>query len=397
MTLKKIGVTRDLSTKYVINSDYVLGLIESDGSISINLRDKYFRISVTISSLTNSNTLNLIKSWLLDKGISCCIDVYLIAVHVPLRERIAGTSYSRSNLTISGNIQVEKFFNILKKEVTSDFLFCGVKYRDYLLACAFFKVRHGLNNAAELLAIKKSMHKSNYLEVDSSSQQILPYKVLEARLGLSGVILSSTFKLLKEVDREYEIHRLNIKRAISENRLYVARSFVAGLIDGDGSFYITVSWKDANKSYSKRHIHWEGCFTLSTDRHSELIFDLLKFVFKLPPTLQVKALKTPSTKNTTGAVGSYQIWVRNQEQMRFLLGYLRGYLCGNYRILQYNSVCKLFDMRVAGLLENKTSNIEPMKVLLREIYAISEISKKGSLRNPPTVKEALSKTDEWLI
>lgn len=62
---------------------------------------------------------------------------------------------------------------------------------------------------------------------------------------------------------------------------------MAGVVDGDGSFYVTVSWKEPNASYSKRHIDWEGCFTLSTGKNDVLLFDLLKYVFNLPSNLQV--------------------------------------------------------------------------------------------------------------
>lgn len=99
------------------------------------------------------------------------------------------------------------------------------------------------------------------------------------------------------MDHQYEVHQLSVRKAISENRLNVSRSFIAGVIDGvrNGCFYIIVSWKEPNSSYSKRHINWEGCFTLSTEslKNSYLLFDLLRFVFKLPSTVRLPKA-TPS-------------------------------------------------------------------------------------------------------
>lgn len=83
--------------------------------------------------------------------------------------------------------------------------------------------------------------------------------------------------------------------------------------------------------------------------------------------------------------------------MRFMLSYLSGKLCGDYRILQFNSVCQLFEMRDNGVLSNKIENIEKMKDFLKHVYTISAISKKGSLRQPATIEEALHKTDIWFM
>lgn len=93
-----------------------------------------------------------------------------------------GTLSSRANLTITGNKQVERFFNVLEKEITSDFLFCGVKQRDYLLVRSFFNTKKSLLSLdiqAQRLAIKKSMHKSNYLDPDSVTLNIRTYGELE--------------------------------------------------------------------------------------------------------------------------------------------------------------------------------------------------------------------------
>lgn len=393
------------TTQYTLNADYVAGLIESDGSFVLDVGEsKSFRVHICISSLTNSNTLTLVKTWLLGKGINCTIDLRIVE-HVPLKNRVPGMPSSRANLTIAGNRQVERFLKILAQEITSEFMFCGVKQRDYLLVRAFFKTQlkeFSPITQANRLAIQRSMHKSNYLDENTSRSKISTTEKLEGKLeligtDLSGKIKASSIEILKEVDHTYEVHRLSIRRAISEKRLIVAPCFIGGVVDGDGCLYITVSWKEPNSSYSKRHIHWEGCFTLSTDKNSDLLFDVLRFVFDLPSTFPVKPIKTPSTKDTTGAIGSLQIWVRNQTQMLFILRYFKGTLRGNYRVLQYYSVCKLFQMRNNGLLENKTKNIESMKHLLKEIYIISAISMTGSERNPVTIEEALSKTDLWLI
>lgn len=403
----------------LVNADYIAGLIESDGSFTIGVNEnKSFGLHISISSLTNTNNFSLIKTWLAVRGINGSIYRFIAPVSVTLRKRTPETPYSKCSLKISGNKQVEKFLRVLKQEITSDFMFCGVKQRDYLLFCAFLKTKqqkYSVHLQALRLAIKKSLHKSTFLEVDSSAVNIKTREMWEVELGLGEVSSPSklanevsykTLEILQNVDQQYCLHQSSIRKAIGDKSLKVAPSFIAGILDGDGSFYVTVSWKEPNCSYSKRHIHWEGCFTLSTDKNSYLVFDLLKYVFNLPLSVQVKTLKKTSShptwlrkgKGREGPIaepGSYQMWVRNQTQIRFMLTYLSGKLCGHYRLLQYYSVCKLFELRSAGLLQNKIENVAVMKDFLSEVYEISAISKKGSLRNPPKVEEALAKTDIW--
>ena len=116
-----------------VNADYIAGLIQSDGSFIISINEKNsFGLRVSISSLTNTNNLSLIKAWLTAKAINSDIYSYIVSVHVPVIERSAGTPSSRCELTISGNKQVKRFLDVLQQEITSDFLFCGVKQRDYL-------------------------------------------------------------------------------------------------------------------------------------------------------------------------------------------------------------------------------------------------------------------------
>lgn len=112
------------------------------------------------------------------------------------------------------------------------------------------------------------MHKLNYLDKDVIRLGISPYEKLEAKLelivtDLNGDITSSYIDILKKVNHTYGVHRLSRREAISENRLTVAGCFLRVLknsyMDRDGPFYITVSWKEINGSYStssKPHIHW---------------------------------------------------------------------------------------------------------------------------------------------
>ena len=93
---------------------------------------------MSISSLTNTNNLASIKTWLAVRGIKSSMYTYIARVNsTPLRKRVSGITQTACSLNISSSKQVERFLEVLEKEITSDFLFYGVKQRDYLLMRAF--------------------------------------------------------------------------------------------------------------------------------------------------------------------------------------------------------------------------------------------------------------------
>lgn len=395
-----------------INTGYICGLLASDGCFLIGVNGTNFSASISIVSTTNSNNLSHIRYWLSRKK-NIVSRIYrsgnkLAAKSLKTGSQTAPVPFPSRTLRISGNKRVEIFLTMLKRESErlknkSSFLFCGVKQRDYLLMLVFLETRKqqiSLGRQAISLAIKLSLHKANYLQPDREFKNKKKRHELETQLGLTqmdpAIKLKNDAKivdLFTDLDNCYCEQQSAIADGIRQNSLKVSPSYLAGVIDGDGSFYVTLNWKQYPNM--KRSLLWGAYFTLSTTINNSLLFDVLKYVLELPPEFPVTDVKTLSTKYTTGAIGSRQIWIRNPKDVRRLLDCVQRHLVGDYRIQQLESVRKVLANKAGGLLTMSSANKQIMKDLLIEIYHVSAISNKGPSRKPPTIQKALTRLDAW--
>lgn len=219
----------------IITWAYIAGLLEADGSINIFLRkDGTFDAIVSISQKNNTNILNMIKDYWLKHGINSTID--------------PGVDGRASNLRVQGNIQVAKLLNLFEEKF-SKLPFCSQKFRDFLI------VKEVLTNKflslAQIIDLVKSLHKQNMHEPDNEVGNISKRVECEQRLGLTpNASIKAAESILSKIDVEYKKHQKEIEEKMSAlpegcfsaSFLDIDPDFFIGLIDGDGSFYITNSF-----------------------------------------------------------------------------------------------------------------------------------------------------------
>lgn len=141
---------------------YIAGLLDTDGSIQINYSAKQWHYEVRFSSKTNTNIIPLLGDIFNANEIGYRV--------VNDKDNIRAT-----DIRIGGRYQIEKFgeggplFNLLKNKGC---LPIGIKYRDYLI------LQKVMNNpkltAAQLLDLKKSLHKDNLFDPDLEGSGIKP-------------------------------------------------------------------------------------------------------------------------------------------------------------------------------------------------------------------------------
>lgn len=384
MNLQKI--TQSLT---VINIDYIRGFFEADGCFTVSFSENVLKLCVKFSQKTNITILPLIQDFLAQHGISSTIDnsqdsdsdsdsEYEETTEL---ENQSDTSKNRAPaLRVQGINQIKKFLTLLENG-TDTFIFATEKQRD------LFIMRELVFNPnltdAQCIGLKKSLHKTNQDEPDFENKKTVPRSTLEKRFGLNpGDSITESKALLTQIDNNYNLHQTNLKAAMDTNTLKVSPAYIAGLVDGDGCYYVTYQFVKDRGAKAKARIEWQGNFTLTMHIKSKLAVELFLYAINKPN----HTLKRTKTKK------AFQMWIRKQEGVDFLMTKHDDYpLLGDYRNEQLAAVKKL---RV--LVKTKAiKNINTVHAFLTEIHAISDRGSRGIFRKY-TLKEAIKLSVNFL-
>jgi hypothetical protein len=289
------------------------------------------------------------------------------------------------SLLVTGKYNVANCITLLKTS-QNPFVFTGVKHRDLLILEEI--VNNTQLTVAQQIGLKKSLHKSNKDQPDLDLNGALPTVVWEARFGLPpGSVKKGSAVLLTKIDKLYTLHQETIRNAMKTGALNVSASYIAGLVDGDGCWYVTLCFRNPTKRYSKRMIEWQGNCSLSMEVNSKLTIEV--FLYALGSTASITNVLS---KTGNGQITSVYVLVRKQADVSKLLAIHDSFpLIGDYKSLELATVVKLFRFKKEGSLKNW----ENVCSFLEEIYYVSSISPKGRPR-PLTLDEAKAKAAEWL-
>ena len=361
-----------LTIKKEINISYILGLFETDGSIQIDITEKKFKPMMSISQKTNSNLIPLVQMFLTDNGISSTID---ISEGENARDRAP-------KLRIRGLDNIKKLIKVFK--TVDGFVFFGAKYRDFLI------LKELINNNnltdAQKIGLKLSLHKESSDSPETPlNKQTKSREHWEDYFGLErGVSITLSLSILAKIDKLYKNNSTAIKQQMQENLTIMDASRIAGLIDGDGCFTVSI-----NPKISEKWVEWKGEFLLATEVASLLLVQAFKYSIGSNSEIEsVKAKQGP----LKGQVTSYKLWIRNQAEVLKIVLILDEYnLLGNYRIAEFNTITKLFDMKKDFSIRNR----EAVNYFIDEIYRVSAISKKGRPRKAITELHACLDKLNW--
>lgn len=339
-------------TQKQITLGYILGLMETDGSIQLMFGTGKSRTTlkawIRISQKSNLNLLALIKTWFEKNGIECYYEVWN-----------PNTSRNRApNLTITKVGSIRKFIELVKNEPLQ---FINQKQRDFLILDLVMNSSTQLS-ITDKINLKKSMHKAHANQPDINPKGSKSREELELKYGIPlGSSQKDTLGLLKTIDAQYVKHINNIKKQIAQSKLKVSADWLAGLIDGDGSYYVTMRVKNPTARYNKRYIEFLGAFTISMELNALLTLEVIKFII---------GSNTPIVKSKKKQ--SYQIWIRKQAEVKQLLQMQLQYLpVGDHRRKQYELVQNLFDCKNQG----KMRDLNTVLNVIRAAYAMSETTK----------------------
>lgn len=356
----------------VVTMPYILGLMEADGSIILTFgtgnSTRTLKPWVRISQKSNQNLLPMIEDFFVNNGIDCHYERWNPA-----------TSKGRApNLTITKVDSVRKFIELVKKE---PFQFLSQKQRDfYILDCV-------LNTPSVLtiedkVNLKLNMHKANMDQPDVHQAGKKTRDELEEKYSISsGASNVDALGILKQIDQAYANHTDKIQQSIANGEFTLPVDWLAGLIDGDGSFYVTMRAREPSKRYNKRYLEIEANFTISMEKNALITLQALKFVV---------GSKAPIKESKN----HYQFWIRNISEVKKLLQLQKAYLpVGDYRLAQYNLVQKIHTYKEKGMM--KDGNV--VLNIVRETYALSAHSKGRERTKSLAEMEAIVKNIYGLI
>ncbi|MCY7292123.1 MAG: hypothetical protein LH615_08070 [Ferruginibacter sp.] len=364
-----------IAPKRPFSLDYFKGMVETDGSFQI--QGTAFKAIFKLSQKTNTNWIPLTQKYLESHGI-------------PSKIKQGGSSpQSRaSDLLVTGKNNVRKVIALLRSEPGTQVIFTGGKMRDFLLMEEFVKNLH--LSTAQRLGIKKSMHKSNQLEPDLLGAGSTPRAMYESQLGLQpGQSIVETTRILNKIDDAYAKLQIQLRGEMQKGTLQVPLDSLSAVVDGDGGYYVYVGFKNPSKQYNKRWILWQGNFILSLEINSILTAEI--FCYMLNITAPIEKLVAGQGVNT-GKPTSVKVHVRKQEEVQQLLDLHKlAPLIGDSKNAELQTVITLRRLKA----ENSINLLENVQSLLKEMYRVSAISKKGRPRRL-TLEEALQKAAIWL-
>lgn len=337
-------------TQQKINLAYILGLMEADGGILMffgtGKSKTTLKPAIRISQKSNSNLLALIKQWMDEQGIETTYEDWNPA-----------TSKGRArNLTIEKVDSVRKFIELVKKE---PFQFISQKQRDFWILDRVMNTPKTLS-IGDKVNLKKTMHKANANQPDLDPKGANTRETLELRYNLPlGSSQLDPLGILKQIDDRYAAHAKEIQEKIANGTFKIPPAWLAGLIDGDGSYYVTMQVREPSERYNKPYIEFQGDFTLTMETNALLTLEAVKSVIN-------------SKAEIKESDNHYQIWVRNQAEVKTLLQMQRKYLpVGNHRLIQYKLVQALHDAKDNNMMRD----LATIEALIKAAYAISEKTK----------------------
>ncbi len=349
-----------------ITMAYILGLMEADGGILLMFGTGKSKTTlkpwIRISQKSNPNLLALIKEYFESHGIECEYETWN-----------AATSKGRAtNLTITKANSARKFIELVKKEPLQ---FISQKQRDFWILDRVLNTPQTLS-IADKISLKKSMHKANRNEPDLNANGALTRETLELKYNIPlGSSNADASNILSSIDAKYEAHAKHFEDLIAKNALNLPPDWVAGLIDGDGSYYVTMQVQEPSSRYSKRMIQIQANFTLTMEINSLLTLKAIK---------SIVGSEAPIQK----AENHYQMWFRNQTDVKALLEFQQAYLpLGNRRKMQYNLVKQINEWQEKGQM----GNLNNILSIIRAAYALSEDSKGRGRTRTQEEMEAIAK------
>lgn len=352
---------------------WLRGFFEADGSFQIHFSSGQFKPIAKMSQKTNANILIRIKEMLAKHNISSTMG------NITKKEgsKPAGRA---PDLRIQGSTNVMKFINLLKSEGDSH-VFVGQKQRDLLIMDKFLTDQV---SKAQKIGLKKSLHKSKRSIPDLDGNGSKSREQWEKELSiLPNNSTSETEEFLKRIDEEYDLHISSIKKGMKERTLVVKPAYITGLIDGDGGYYVTVSFRGPTARYKKRSIEWQGNFNFTIETFSRLTIEVLLYIIKSDASINV----------TGGLGGGFQVLVRKQEEVGKLIElHEAAPLVGSYRQEELDTVIQLRALKADGGLKDYKTVCN----FLKEIYRVSEISAKGRPRRL-ALEEAFKEAYDILV
>jgi hypothetical protein len=342
--------------KKPVSVDYVVGSLETDGTVCINVGKKGNSVSAEIrfSSKSNTNTLSLLESF--------CKSIGVLVKYAKGKESIPGEDPGRAPFVrITGKHQIQKFIKALSK---SKIGFTGQKYRDFLLLEAALDQNRSI---AEKIALKKSLHKMNRNDPDlKTSSQTKPRETLEMERGLPlGISYTEGEELLAEIDATFDRRQQKLAKDMAEGKLVVPPDYMKGVMDGDGSIGIAIS--------QKTNLEFGVNVSLAVDGQSRILADIFKYVFHSKAQVsERKAKKNPSK------ISSYGVSLCSREEIQTMFDFYEKYggPLGDLRQRQLELALELTQIRKRGQLRNYSI----MKPFIDKVYELSTVIIKGRKR-----------------
>jgi LAGLIDADG-like domain len=160
-----------LKKQFPISWDYLVGLIETDGSFQISLNSQgLYKPTVSISQKTNTGLLENVQTFLTFFEIK--------ATDISNAQR----SNRAPKLRIQGADQI-RFCELLEKNVKGS-VFCSQKFRDFLIMkTALYKPNRKLDFAKKIDLVL-SLHKTHLNQPDIACYNTKTSRDHELRLGL---------------------------------------------------------------------------------------------------------------------------------------------------------------------------------------------------------------------
>lgn len=323
---------------------YILGLMEADGSFLLffgtGKSKTTLKPCIRISQKTNNNILGLIASWFTEQGIEYKKENW--------NEK---TSKGRApNLAITKVESVRKFIDLVKKE---PFQFISQKQRDFLILDRVINTPKPLS-ISDKVNLKKSMHKANMNQPDLDHSGAKTRAKLEKDYKIpSGTSRDDLLGILAGIDANYAAHVERIQELVKEGNFSIPPDWLAGLIDGDGSYYVPI------EPEGKSFIEFQGDFTITMEKNALLTLQAVRAALKSDAEIEEKK-------------EHYQLWIRKQAEVESLLQMQRAFLpVGNHRLAQYELVTELLAFKKAG----KMRDLNTVLSIIEKAYKISEKSK----------------------
>lgn len=339
--------------KQQVTLAYILGFFEADGGILLMFGTGNSKTTlkpwIRFSQKTNPNLLGEIKKFFETNGIECKYEDWN-----------PKTSKGRArNLTITKVDSVRQFIKLVKKE---NFQFISQKQRDFMILDRVLNTKETLS-IADKINLRKSMHKAHSGQPDRNPNGANTREQLELQYNiLLGSSKEDSLGILSKIDVAYKAHVAKIKKAIADKTLVISPDWLAGLIDGDGSYYVTMQVREPSAKYDKPFIEFQGNFTLTMEKNALLTLEAVKAAINSDAPI----------KESKESTEHYQIWFRKQKDVMNLLQMQQAYLpVGSHRLAQYNLVRQLHLLKQQG----KMRDLNEVLSVIRAAYAISANTK----------------------